>query len=80
MQNVESWQRREVIVLSTFSTAMPRLTIDVEAYRNEIERRLLQNHQRHAEILTWLETEDATYYNAKKAEASLQPSYAGNLS
>ena len=35
-------------------------TIDLEPYRDEIERRLLQNHQGHAEVLAWLETEGVT--------------------
>jgi hypothetical protein len=39
---------------------MPRPTINVEPYRDEIERRLLQSHHTHTEVLTWLETEDIT--------------------
>jgi hypothetical protein len=39
---------------------MPRPAVDLEPYRDEIERRLLQNHQGHAEVLAWLETEGVT--------------------
>jgi hypothetical protein len=39
---------------------MPPATIDLEPYRDEIERRLLQNHQGHTEVLAWLETEGVT--------------------
>src|SRR2546423_10144354 len=39
---------------------MPRPTIDLEPYRDEIERRLLQSHHTHAEVLAWLETEGVT--------------------
>jgi len=32
---------------------MPRPTIDLEPYRDEIERRLVESHQTHAEVLAW---------------------------
>ena len=36
---------------------MPRPTIDLEPYRDEIERRILQDHYTHAEVLAWLKTQ-----------------------
>jgi hypothetical protein len=40
--------------------AMPRAIIDLESYRGEIKRRLLQAHQSHPEILIWLKEQGVT--------------------
>ena len=35
---------------------MPRPTINLDVYREEIEQRLLQRHQTHAEVIAWLKS------------------------
>jgi hypothetical protein len=46
--------------LLALPTALQRSAITLDLYRDEIERRLLQSHQTHAEILAWLKAKGVT--------------------